>query len=47
MDLNIRIYSDLQEQLVQQVSENNFTDREESSIGLPILSVTGIGLDSY
>jgi hypothetical protein len=31
---------------VQQVSENNFTAREESSVGLPILSVTGIGLDS-
>jgi hypothetical protein len=31
---------------VQQVSENNFTAKEESSVGLPILSVDGIGLDS-
>jgi hypothetical protein len=36
----------LQEQLAQQVSENNFTAKDESSVGLPILSVTGIGLDS-
>jgi hypothetical protein len=39
-------YSLLQLQSVQQVSENNFTAKEESSVGLPILSVDGIGLDS-
>jgi len=46
MDLSIRIYSDLQEQFSQQVSENNFTANDEYSVGLPILSVVDIGLDS-
>jgi hypothetical protein len=36
----------LQEQLAQQVSENNFTAKDEYSVGLPILSVSGIGFDS-
>lgn len=45
----------LQEQSAQQVSENNFTAKDESSVGLPkssqnislpILSVSGIGFDS-
>jgi hypothetical protein len=31
---------------VQQVSENNFIAKDESSTGLPMLSVTGIGFDS-
>jgi hypothetical protein len=39
-------YPFLHSQLVQQVSENNFTAKEESSAGLPILSVVDIGLDS-
>jgi hypothetical protein len=39
-------YPFLQLQFVQQVSENNFTARFGSSVGLPILSVDGIGLDS-
>ncbi len=49
MDLNTLIIYDLQEQLVQQISENNFTANDGSSsqnFSLPILSVSTIGDDS-